>query len=201
MSASALEPDVHDRVQRQDRRMKTLRATLVLAALCAFAACSDASPTALDQGSTPTSRSTSVATDDRSPIGIWRTYTDCVRSHGFPDAPDPQVDANGVADYPASWTDFKQALVDTQAACGSLLTGLPPGANPLGDSQITAEDIERLHRFVACARENGLPDFKDGYTSNHALVGEGDLKPSDGPKYQHVREVCDHFMDRRIPLN
>lgn len=70
---------------------------------------------------------------------VWLDYARCVRSHGFPGFPDPQVDSQGSASFgnPAKTKSIGQQV---QASCGHILNRLPAavrGGTPVTSASST----------------------------------------------------------------
>ena len=89
---------------------------------------------------------------------VWLDYARCVRSHGFPDFPDPQVDSHGQANLGNS-TQAKTIGHQVQGACGSILSRLPAAA--LNQTPVTAASLHAEVLFAGCMRQHGLPDWPD----------------------------------------
>lgn len=88
-------------------------------------------------------------------------FASCMRSHGVPNFPDPQISRSGghvsvkqaisinVAQAPA----FKSA----QRACASLM---PVGGGP-GGGAVDAQQRAKLLKFAVCMRSHGVSSFPD----------------------------------------
>lgn len=128
-----------------------IRVLLVAAALApALAACSS--------GHTATS-SPSVRAQA---LPVWQEFAGCLRSHGAPHVPDPQVDDQGQAIWPGlSQAEQLQEQQIVGNACDPILQKLPPQAQPHSNNQIANQDLATLRRWARCMRQNGLPDFPD----------------------------------------
>jgi hypothetical protein len=88
---------------------------------------------------------------------VWLDYARCVRSHGFPDFPDPQVDSQGQA-HTTNSTRIKTIARQVQGACGSILSRLPARAQ---NQPVTATQLRAERLFAECMRRHGLPDWPD----------------------------------------
>lgn len=89
---------------------------------------------------------------------VWLDYARCVRSHGFPDFPDPAVDSQGKPQFPAS-PRIKSIGQQEQGNCGSILNRLPAAAQ--GRTPITPAELHQEVLLAACIRRHGLPDWPD----------------------------------------
>jgi hypothetical protein len=91
---------------------------------------------------------------------ILDDYGQCVRTHGFPDFPDPRINANGELVLGASQEQAKQAATQTEHACGNILRQLPPGVGQQS-GPLTPAQLAQARLFAACMRQHGLPDWPD----------------------------------------
>lgn len=89
---------------------------------------------------------------------VWLDYAHCVRSHGFPNFPDPQVDSQGNASFGNS-TQNKTIGHQVQASCGSILGRLP--AVVQNGPPVTPAQLHQEVLFAGCMRRHGLPDWPD----------------------------------------
>jgi hypothetical protein len=89
---------------------------------------------------------------------VWLNYARCVRSHGFPAFPDPQVDSQGRARFPSS-PEVKSEGQRAQATCGAILGHLPAAAQ--GNVPVTPGMLHQEHLFAACVRRHGLTGWPD----------------------------------------
>jgi hypothetical protein len=82
----------------------------------------------------------------------------CMRSHGVPDYPDPQVSSSGnhgqVKISPGSAARNSPAFKSAGHACHHLL---PNGGKPTNSAQNQAQDLT----FADCMRSRGVPNFPD----------------------------------------
>jgi hypothetical protein len=106
-------------------------------------------------GSSPAGQTSSVQQQARA---VWLDYAHCVRAHGFPNFPDPRVDARGKPDFGNS-PQIKSEGQQAQAACGSILSRLPAAAQ--GRTPVTPAEMRQEVLFAGCMRRHGLPDWPD----------------------------------------
>ena len=129
-----------------------LAALAVVAVLVgALAGCGAASPAPGATGSATASLQQQART-------VWFQFARCVRAHGAPSFPDPQVDSQGHADFGHS-TQTKTEASQAQGACGSILSRLP--ASVTGNAPVTAAELHELVLFAHCMRQHGLPQWPD----------------------------------------
>jgi hypothetical protein len=131
------------------------------------------SPTVAHLGSSVTSSTASSSSSagpgggesasSASPDSQAVAYSACMRAHGVPNFPDPQISTNGnevkvaVRVTPAITGNprFKSA----QQACGKLLPGGGPGEGP--SRQISSQEQSQYLKAAACIRTHGIPNFPD----------------------------------------
>jgi hypothetical protein len=114
-----------------------LLATLALAA----AGCGTGTPAA-------------AARPTANPVTIWHEAAQCIRDHGMPDFPDPNVDAQGRGHLPDGVSPPPDAIVQ---ACLPILNQLPPADRPGG----LQNDPAMMARFAQCMRAHGIQDWPD----------------------------------------
>jgi hypothetical protein len=109
---------------------------------------------------TATTPSTATATQI---LAIGQAYARCLRDHGVPDFPDPQVSGGHLVLGGINDDSAKQALQvnqDAAAACQSILDQLPPSALK-AQATFSAADLQQLLQFAQCVRQHGVPDWPD----------------------------------------
>jgi hypothetical protein len=116
----------------------------------------------------------------------------CMRSHGFPDFPDPiQDQGTWVIPPPAN-------ELTPPPACLSLFRGAkgrPPG------QELSAEDIAQRRRWAACIRTNGIPNMPDP-DSNGNFNLPAELTPlTNQPKWQDAQTACHSQQPPSLNLN
>ena len=90
---------------------------------------------------------------------VWLDYARCVRSHGYPDFPDPQVNSQGKASFGGSAAQDKAIGQQLDHTCGPILRRLP--ATALGRTPVTPAVLRQERQFAACLRRNGLSQWPD----------------------------------------
>jgi hypothetical protein len=164
-------------------RPRALTRAIAAAAAAALAAgCGGASPgsTVANLGTTPANTSTGAAATggDRGSPGTFFSkaikFSQCMRSHGLPDFPDPQQHGNGISlslsggknsDLNPNSPRFQAAQRACRAYAPTPATNGPP--NPRMAQQALA--------FSRCMRSHGVPNFPDPKVSgnNVQLGGRG----------------------------
>jgi len=110
-------------------------------------------------GDASTSGGGQTASVQQQARAVWLDYAHCVRSHGFPNFPDPQVDSQGRASFGNS-TQTKTIGRQVQGACESILNRLPASVRG-NTSPVTPARLHQEVLFAGCMRRHGLPDWPD----------------------------------------
>ncbi len=190
------------------RLIAGLTAFALLAAGCAGAA---KSPTVAHLGSSATSSASSSASSSgsttapsgggsagsASPDSQAVAYAACMRAHGVPSFPDPQVSGSGgevrvaVRVTPAITGNpqFKSA----QQACSKLLPGGGPGES--ANHQISPGEQSEYLKAAACIRSHGIPSFPDPTFSGGGVhVPQTAGVNLHSPKVHAAEEACQSLI-------
>jgi hypothetical protein len=121
-------------------------------------------------------------------------FSQCMRSHGVPGFPDPQLTASGgrgviLNGSPGGINPSSPAFQSAQQQCGKLL---PNGGKPRGGA-IPAQAKQQALRYSACIRSHGVPGFPDPQFSGGGMRLQ--LTPSSGvnrasPAFQAAQKAC-----------
>ena len=192
------------RVMRRPRRAwppaaRTAAATIaaalpLLAAACSGSPSSTGSPTS--PGGSPTAGG--AANAGQSANAQLLAFSQCVRSHGVPDFPDPQPGASNAKFSGAQQLGVSSSRYQTAVnACQHLL---PAGV----DDQFPPAEVQQLligmREFSQCVRSHGVPNWPDPTTdsegrpyfplSTHGFTRSQAHSPELGIKEQE----CSHLM-------
>jgi hypothetical protein len=155
-----------------------MKAKRLIAGLTAFALLAagcgggSKSPTVAHLGSSTTSSTSNSSSagsggggsaGSASPQSQAVAYSACMRAHGVPNFPEPQVTTNGsevrvavrVTPGITGNPEFKSA----QQACSKLLPGGGPGEGT--NHQISPQEQSQYLKAAACIRSHGVPSFPD----------------------------------------
>jgi hypothetical protein len=123
-----------------------------------------------------------------------RKFSDCMRSHGVPDFPDPNGQGviqinSGMGIDPNS-----PAFTSARSACRKLL---PNGGEPTPQQQAHAR--QQMLAFSVCMRAHGIKDFPDPSGSGIQIHGGpgSDLNPSN-PQFQSAQNACRQDLPGRL---
>jgi hypothetical protein len=119
-------------------------------------------------------------------------YAACVRAHGVPNFPDPQVSSHGnevsvrVAVTPglSSNPHFNSA----QQACRKLLPGGGPGSG--SSHQISPQEQSQYLKAAACIRSHGVPNFADPTFSGGGVHIEKQGINLNSPQLLGAEQAC-----------
>jgi hypothetical protein len=181
-------------------RLRTPVTTAAIAALAALAAgCGGSSPgsTVANLGSTSANTSTGTAAPGArgTPAAFFSQaleFSQCMRSHGVPDFPDPQQHGHGISltihNQPGSDLDPKAPQFQAaQRSCRAYAPAPPSGGAPNPHLQ------QQALAFSQCMRSHGVPNFPDPKVSGNAVQlggpGKQGIDPS-SPRFQAAQKAC-----------
>jgi hypothetical protein len=191
------------RVIRVNARPPAHRLAVVIVALPLLAAgCGGSSPNAgvAHLGSTTTATSTSsgsgasAASGSGAPGAQALKFSACMRSHGEPNFPDPEISSSGggtsvrLRVTPSSGIDpgsptFKKA----EQACRAFVPGESRGSS--SGPQLNAQEQSQVLKLAACIREHGEPNLPDP-----SFAGGGVHLPptvnTHSPKFKSAEQAC-----------
>ncbi len=112
-------------------------------------------------------------------------YSQCMRENGVPSFPDPvdgrlQVQFRKGSDMDPDSEAFKKA----QEACKALQ---PAGAQQQGQS---GAQQEQMLKWVACMRQNGVPNMPDPQADGRMLIQQGSGVDMDSPAFKDAQTKC-----------
>lgn len=149
--------------QRGFARPSHLWVTVSVALGVSLAACSGGSKssTAATAGSQPTTAAAvsaaGSASSGQTPLAQAVAYSQCIRSHGVPNFPDPVQTPNGGYGYRTNGIDPNSAAFQgALQAC----RGLPSPWNSTGQ-QLSAAQQQAWLNWAKCIRAHGQPNFPD----------------------------------------
>lgn len=133
--------------------------------------------------------STSSGAPDPSPANIGKqsvAFGACMRSHGVPGYPDPQVSASGtgvqVTISPGTANPDSPAFKTADRGCHHLLPGLVSPATSSGQEQ--QQDL----KFADCMRSHGVPGFPDA--DRHGSFTLPSTIDQRAPQFQRATKAC-----------
>lgn len=112
-------------------------------------------------------------------------YSQCMRENGVPSFPDPvdgrlQVQFRKGTDMDPDSDTFKKA----QEACKALQ---PAGAQQQGGN---AEQQAQMLKWVACMRQNGVPNMPDPQADGRMLIQQGSGVDMNSPTFKDAQTKC-----------
>jgi hypothetical protein len=109
----------------------------------------------------------------------------CMRSHGVPDYPDPQVSSSGnhvqVTISPGSADPNSPAFKSAGRTCHNLM---PNGGRPANGAQDQAQDLT----FTDCMRAHRVPDFPDADRDGAFTLPS--TMSQQAPQFQRALQAC-----------
>jgi hypothetical protein len=169
------------------RRPWRLWAVVAAVALGATVTACSSGSTAPAVGSQPTTTAGSgagSASAGTSPLAEAVTYSQCIRSHGVPNFPDPVQTPDGGYGYRTSGIDPNSAAFQgALQACKSL----PSPWNSTGQELSSAQQQSWLN-WAACIRTHGVPSFPDP-TFSGSEVHDSGITPN-STSIQSAMDAC-----------
>ncbi len=111
-------------------------------------------------------------------------FSECMRSHGVSDFPDPTLGSNGLPSWTSSETRPPPAFRGAQKVCRKGLPDLGLGTSA-GKARANAEAL----KYAVCMRSNGVPNFPDPNGQGVLVIQTGDVQPS-SPAFQKAQTAC-----------
>ena len=156
------------------------------------AACSGGSkvPTVPSAGSQPTTTAASArgpGSSGQGPLAEAEAYSQCMRSHGVSNFPDPVLTPDGGYGYRTTGIDpHAAAFQGALQACKSLPSPWRPSGQQLSPAQQQA-----WLSWAKCIRAHGVPNFPDPTFSGRAVQISGG---SSSPQLQSATDACKSQM-------
>ena len=176
-------------------RRSHLWAAAAVALGVTVAACSGGSksPTVLSAGSQPITTSAPAQGSGSSaatPLAEAVAYSQCMRSHGAPNFPDPVLTPGGGYGYRTTGIDphsagFQGAL----QACKAL-----PSPWQSTGQQLSPAQQQAWLNWAKCIRAHGLPDFPDPTFPSGGEVQISGSGGSSSPQMQRAMDACKSQM-------
>jgi hypothetical protein len=123
-------------------------------------------------------------------------YAACMRSHGVPNFPDPQISQHGGGvsvkmAVPAS-VGGNPRFRSADQACRKLLPGSGPGEG--SNHQITSSEQSQYLKAAACVRSHGVPNFPDPTFSGGGVhIAHQGLNES-SPAFKAAVHACESLI-------
>jgi hypothetical protein len=169
------------------KRPSLLWAAGAVALGVAVAGCSGG-PTVPTAGSQPTPTAASAGgsgSSGASPLAEAVAYSQCIRSHGVPNFPDPVQTPSGHYGYRTQGIDPNStAFQGAIQACRAL----PSPWNSSTSQQLTPAQQQAWLNWAQCIRVHGLPDFPDPTFSGTEVHDSG--VGSSSPQLQSAMNAC-----------
>lgn len=120
-------------------------------------------------------------------------FSDCMRSHGVSNFPDPASSGSGASAQSTPVDELSPAYKSAQTACADLR----PGGKPLRVA-ISAAEKASMTANARCIRNHGVPSFPDPRFGAGGGVETGALgKEASSPAFIRAAKTCEHVG---IPL-
>jgi len=156
----------------------------------AVAACSGGSPSSAvpSAGAGPTTTASQTggsSSGGTTPLAKALAYSQCMRSHGVPNFPDPVATPSGGYGFRTQGVDPKSsAFQSASEACNALV----PGGWGTTGQQLSPAQQQQWLNWAKCIRAHGVADFADPTFSGgevHITRGE-----ESSPQVQSAMDAC-----------
>jgi hypothetical protein len=123
-------------------------------------------------------------------------YSACMREHGVPNFPDPQISTSGGEVRVAMRVDpaitGNPHFNSAQQACAKILPEGGPGSG--GNHQISPQEQSQFLKAAACIRSHGIPNFPDPTFSGGGVhVTLKGINPH-SPQVRAAEEACQSLI-------
>jgi hypothetical protein len=189
------------------KAIKLMAGGVALALLAAGCGGGTKTPTVAHLGSSTASSSSSAGSSSSGATGAQSSsaspgsqavaYSACMREHGVPNFPDPQISTSGnevkVAMRVTPGITGNPHFQSAQKACNKLLPeGGPGGSGP--NHQISPQEQSQYLKAAACIRSHGIPNFPDPTFSGGGVhvVLKG-ISPH-SPQVRAAEEACQSLI-------
>ena len=179
-------------------RASQLWPAVAIGLVLTVAACASGSksPTVASVGTGPTTTASQAGASSSggdTPLAQGLAYSQCMRTHGMPNFPDPIPTPSGGYGYhmprgPNAINPHSPAYVAAQEACKSLAPQWWTGGQQLSPAQEQA-----WLTWAKCIRANGVPSFADpSFAGGHVAINDGGGAGS--PQLQAAQQACKSQM-------
>lgn len=130
-------------------------------------------------------------------------YTNCMRTHGEPNMPEPTANGSGVHISAAVGAGGFDPNTPQFAAASKACEHLLPkrGSGPNGGTITTADQADYL-KAAACMRSHGVPDFPDPTFENNSIefIGATPIDTSSA-RYKSALTTCQKLVPAGLPYS
>jgi len=159
------------------------RAAVALAATSLVAGCSGP---AAGSGSAPNASASANAAAG----AAMRAVATCLRSHGYPNAPDPVQDAEGNWGFADAPPGSMPERSDVVPACDDMARRAKNLSRNSDRDRVSAADMAKLRAYAACVRRHGVPDWPDPAARGHFELPQRLQPPQGEAIWRTADEAC-----------
>jgi hypothetical protein len=138
----------------------------------------------------------SASSSGGSPGSQAVAFAACMRAHGVPNFPDPQVSTSGnevkVAVRVTPSITGNPHFNSAQQACNKLLPGGGPGSG--SNHQISPQEQSQYLKAAACIRTHGIPNFPDPTFSGGGVHVSKQGIDLHSPQVRAAEEACQSLI-------
>jgi hypothetical protein len=189
MKMTLTSPAVDESLRRLRPRKTGLVVTALVAVALLAAACSSGSPSASVAHTGSTTTTAPSSSGKGSNTGLTIAYSQCMRSHGVPDFPDPNSQG-AITGSGSSASGINPQSPQFQAAQKSCAKLAPSGGTPAQQAQNLAQAV----KYAACMRSHGVANFPDPNSSNGGIGFESTGIDRNSPQYLAASKTCQPLL-------
>jgi hypothetical protein len=123
-------------------------------------------------------------------------YSACMRAHGVPNFPDPQISHNGSEvrvklAAPAGALQGDPKFKSAMHACSKLL---PNGGAPVNQPTVSPQEQGQYLKAAACIRAHGIPSFPDPTFSGGGVHIDHQGLNESSPRFKAAVQACEALI-------
>jgi hypothetical protein len=128
-------------------------------------------------------------------------FIDCLRTHGEPNMPDPDISGNHVSiniNASSGVNPNSPQFIAAYNACKHLL---PNGGVSKGNTITSADQADYL-KAAACMRSHGIPNFPDpSFVNNSVEFNAQTPIDANSPQYKSALATCEELIPAGLPYS
>jgi hypothetical protein len=139
-------------------------------------------------GTATTAAATNVAAS-------MRAVSACLRTHGYPNFPDPVQDDQGNWSWPPSVDGMH-----VSTGCDDLVRRAKSLNRKADPEKVSSADLAKLRAYAACIRQHGLADWPDPRSDGSFLVPQRLSPPQGDALVRPAAQACDRLSPGAIRI-
>ena len=124
-----------------------------------------------------------------------RAVSACMRTHGYPNFPDPVQDGKGDWSWPPSVDHLRAST-----GCDNLLRQAKSLNRKPDPEKVSSADLVKLRAYAACIRQHGLPDWPDPKSDGSFVLPQRLQPPAGDSLVRPAAQACDDLSPGSIRI-